>query len=44
MRTDGKSLTFALEKPLSASFLELAVMCKAVICCEFPIRYTSVPD
>lgn len=31
---DGKSLKFALEKPLSASFLELAIMCKAVICCE----------
>ncbi|KAF8309112.1 Ca-transporting ATPase [Clavulina sp. PMI_390] len=31
---DGKSLTFALEKPLSSSFLELAIMCKAVICCR----------
>ncbi|GJJ05826.1 hypothetical protein Clacol_000013 [Clathrus columnatus] len=31
---DGKSLTFALEKELSKSFLELAIMCKAVICCR----------
>lgn len=31
--SDGKSLKFALEKPLSTSFLELAIMCKAVICC-----------
>ena len=31
---DGKSLGFALEKDLSKTFLELAIMCKAVICCE----------
>lgn len=31
---DGKSLTFALEKECSETFLELAVMCKAVICCR----------
>ncbi|CAG7854737.1 Probable phospholipid-transporting ATPase DRS2 [Serendipita indica DSM 11827] len=31
---DGKSLTFALEKPLSKIFLELAILCKAVICCR----------
>ena len=31
---DGKSLTYALEKDLSKTFLELAVMCKAVICCK----------
>ena len=31
---DGKSLTFALEKELSKTFLELAVLCKAVICCR----------
>lgn len=31
---DGKSLTFALEKELSKVFLELAVLCKAVICCR----------
>ncbi|PWN51558.1 putative P-type ATPase [Violaceomyces palustris] len=31
---DGKSLTFALEKELSKTFLEMAVMCKAVICCR----------
>ncbi|KAI9889295.1 MAG: aminophospholipid translocase [Vezdaea aestivalis] len=31
---DGKSLTFALEKSLEKDFLDLAVMCKAVICCR----------
>ncbi|KAG8531589.1 uncharacterized protein KY384_003219 [Bacidia gigantensis] len=31
---DGKSLTYALEKNLEKMFLELAVMCKAVICCR----------
>ena len=31
---DGKSLTYALEKDLEKMFLELAVMCKAVICCR----------
>ncbi|KDQ53432.1 hypothetical protein JAAARDRAFT_137304 [Jaapia argillacea MUCL 33604] len=31
---DGKSLTFALEKELSKTFLELAIMCKAVVCCR----------
>ncbi|KAH9073065.1 calcium transporting ATPase [Lactarius deliciosus] len=31
---DGKSLTFALEKEVSKLFLELAIMCKAVICCR----------
>ena len=31
---DGKSLTFALEKEVSKTFLELAIMCKAVICCR----------
>ncbi|KAF6760166.1 calcium transporting ATPase [Ephemerocybe angulata] len=31
---DGKSLGFALEKELSKVFLELAIMCKAVICCR----------
>lgn len=29
---DGRSLTFALEKELEKVFLDLAVMCKAVIC------------
>ena len=29
---DGKSLTFALEKGMEKTFLELAIMCKAVIC------------
>ncbi|KAF7889059.1 hypothetical protein EAF00_009359 [Botryotinia globosa] len=31
---DGKSLTYALEKDLEKDFLNLAVMCKAVICCR----------
>ncbi|KAK9899263.1 aminophospholipid-transporting P-type ATPase [Cystobasidium minutum MCA 4210] len=31
---DGKSLTYALEKEISGLFLELAVMCKAVVCCR----------
>jgi phospholipid-transporting ATPase len=31
---DGKSLTYALERDLDRLFLDLAVMCKAVICCR----------
>ncbi|PCH36737.1 calcium transporting ATPase [Wolfiporia cocos MD-104 SS10] len=31
---DGKSLGFALEKDISGAFLELALMCKAVVCCR----------
>ncbi|KAK5174615.1 aminophospholipid translocase [Saxophila tyrrhenica] len=31
---DGKSLTFALEKDMETLFLDLAVKCKAVICCR----------
>ncbi|KAI8603373.1 hypothetical protein EDD21DRAFT_442079 [Dissophora ornata] len=31
---DGKSLGFALEKEVDKVFLELAVLCKAVICCR----------
>lgn len=31
---DGRSLTFALEKDLEKTFLELAITCKAVICCR----------
>ncbi|KAF7321513.1 P-type phospholipid transporter [Mycena kentingensis (nom. inval.)] len=31
---DGKSLGFALEKDISKIFLELGIMCKAVICCR----------
>ncbi|KAF9167790.1 hypothetical protein DFQ26_003185 [Actinomortierella ambigua] len=31
---DGKSLTFALEKDIEKTFLELACMCKAVVCCR----------
>jgi phospholipid-transporting ATPase len=32
-RADGKSLGFALEKELAKPFLELALLCKAVVCC-----------
>lgn len=32
---DGKSLSFALEDECKAILLELAIMCKAVVCCEF---------
>ncbi|RPB02219.1 phospholipid-translocating P-type ATPase [Choiromyces venosus 120613-1] len=31
---DGRSLTFALEKDLEKTFLDLAVLCKAVLCCR----------
>lgn len=31
---DGKSLGYALEKDLEKDFLDLAVMCKAVVCCR----------
>ncbi|TGZ80945.1 putative phospholipid-transporting ATPase [Ascodesmis nigricans] len=31
---DGRSLTFALEKDLEKTFLDLAVLCKAVVCCR----------
>lgn len=31
---DGKSLTYALERDMEKLFLDLAVMCKAVICCR----------
>ncbi|QUC19469.1 uncharacterized protein UV8b_03710 [Ustilaginoidea virens] len=31
---DGKSLTYALERDLEKLFLDLAIMCKAVICCR----------
>ncbi|KAF1808822.1 cation transport ATPase [Eremomyces bilateralis CBS 781.70] len=31
---DGKSLTYALERDTEKMFLDLAVMCKAVICCR----------
>jgi phospholipid-transporting ATPase len=31
---DGKSLTFALERDMEKLFLDLAVSCKAVICCR----------
>lgn len=31
---DGKSLTYALERDLEKLFLDLAIICKAVICCR----------
>ncbi|KAF8977701.1 hypothetical protein BGZ46_007178 [Entomortierella lignicola] len=31
---DGKSLEYALEKDVEKIFLELAVLCKAVVCCR----------
>lgn len=31
---DGKSLTYALEREMEKDFLDLAVMCRAVICCR----------
>lgn len=31
---DGKSLTYALEKDMEKLLLDLAIMCKAVICCR----------
>ncbi|KAI9718301.1 MAG: hypothetical protein M1828_006765 [Chrysothrix sp. TS-e1954] len=31
---DGRSLTYALEKDMEKLFLDLAVICKAVICCR----------
>ena len=31
---DGKSLTFALERDMEKVFLDLAVLCKAVVCCR----------
>ena len=37
--SDGKSLTFALEKEISKTFLELAILCKAVICCK-PVDFS----
>ena len=41
---DGKSLSFALEKELSGAFLELAVMCKAVVCCaSLPLSRRIIP-
>ena len=34
MRVDGKSLGYILEKEIAPNFLELAIMCKAVVCCR----------
>lgn len=42
---DGKSLTFALEKDVSKLFLELAIMCKAVLCCRcLSVKYFTCSD
>lgn len=47
---DGKSLKYALESDVCETFLELAILCKAVICCrvsplqkamvKYPLRYS----
>ena len=34
MVIEGKSLTFALEKDLEKTFYQLAIKCKAVVCCR----------
>ncbi|KAF9994494.1 hypothetical protein BGZ79_000747 [Entomortierella chlamydospora] len=40
---DGKSLEFALEKDVEKVFLELAVLCKAVVCCRVsPLQKAQV--
>ena len=36
---DGKSLTYALEKDMEKMFLDLAIMCKAVICWYVPKQH-----
>lgn len=36
---DGKSLTYALEKEMEKMFLDLAIMCKAVICWFVPTTH-----
>jgi phospholipid-transporting ATPase len=41
---DGKSLGFALEKEISKLFLELAIMCKAVICCKSFVMISHTSD
>ena len=38
---DGKSLGYALDKEISKVFLELAIMCKAVICCAYVPFWTA---
>ncbi|ELU39138.1 phospholipid-transporting ATPase, putative [Rhizoctonia solani AG-1 IA] len=40
---DGKSLTWALEKEISKTFLELAILCKAVVCCKFKFWHWYIP-
>jgi phospholipid-transporting ATPase len=35
---DGKSLSYALEDECKGILLELAIMCKAVVCCEYKLR------
>ena len=46
---DGKSLTYALEKGMDKLFLDLAVMCKAVICwsvylCPLKFSFLTLPQ
>jgi len=42
---DGKSLTYALEKEVSGLFLELAIMCKAVVCCtQASVKFLAYSD
>lgn len=39
---DGKSLSFALDKNLENSFLELALGCASVICCRSSPKQKAV--
>lgn len=41
---DGKSLAFALEDECKGILLELAIMCKAVVCCELTVRSDLGPS
>jgi hypothetical protein len=41
---DGRTLLYALEKPLNAKFLKLTSQCQVVLCCRAtPIQKVSVP-
>lgn len=39
---DGRSLTFALDKGLDKTFLDLAVLCKAIICWYVFLNFPSM--
>ena len=41
---DGKSLTYALEKDMEKMFLDLAIMCKAVICWYVVVKLICKPS